>query len=298
MPPKKQPTQATTTRTTTLPPCEFTTPCPAPSEASNPRRKVISHLFGRNKHATKRFPEHVWVHYCRQHYQRARYRVEWPATQCELLMVVLGRMERWGGVQAWEVVLRKREMDRLKEMGEVVPSSPTTATATATATTSTSTSTTPAHSDPTTYVNDSRGNEHDHITPSPMSISPSPMSSGPTTTTMTPSSTSSTGRRRKPTVTASPVPRWLLAKLGSDKSFTDLRDLVRHVREDIADSMGAEAEAAGGRVVFPDIELLPTFQPWVLEPVKMRRRRSGGRGRGGRGKKGSRVNGKGGVKRI
>ncbi|KAH2524907.1 hypothetical protein KXW97_003218, partial [Aspergillus fumigatus] len=77
-------------------------------------RKLISHIFGRNKTSTKLFPSTVWVHYCRKHYQRARYRSRaWPFTQCELLLDSLGRMEAWGGVESFEVVLRRREMERL-----------------------------------------------------------------------------------------------------------------------------------------------------------------------------------------
>ncbi|GAB1200199.1 hypothetical protein APSETT444_009566 [Aspergillus pseudonomiae] len=214
------------------PPCEFTNPCPAidDEKANNPRRKVISHIFGRNKYATKRFPDHVWVHYCRQHYQRARYRVEWPVTQCELLMVVLGRMERWGGVSGWEVVLRKREVQRLKgEDGggeEVI----------------TATTTTGA------------GGRH---------------SSSSAFSGLTPVQ-GQCGRRRKPTIVASPVADWLLREVGRDKSFADLRDLVRRVREDMDSLRGRGVPAR--RIVFPDIELLPTFQSWVLAPVTKGRR--------------------------
>ncbi|KAE8413366.1 hypothetical protein BDV36DRAFT_304244 [Aspergillus pseudocaelatus] len=257
-----------------LPPCEFTTPCPAAtdddSKTNNPRRKVISHIFGRNKYATKRFPDHVWVHYCRQHYQRARYRVEWPVTQCELLMVVLGRMERWGGVLGWEVVLRKREVERLKVMedgGEV---------------TSTSTSYTTATTEcDLTMLSSGSGS-------SSAFAGLAPVGDGARVQ-------GECGRRRKPTIVASPVPGWLLGEVGRDKSFADLRDLVRRVRGEM-DSLRGQGVPAR-RIVFPDIELLPTFQPWVLAPAKKRQRcgrRDAGRGKkGGNGKKGSRVNGKG-----
>ncbi|KAB8253286.1 hypothetical protein BDV35DRAFT_3095 [Aspergillus flavus] len=268
MPPKPKPRKENQPQEEPLPPCEFTFPCPATDDkANNPRRKVISHIFGRNKYATKRFPDHVWVHYCRQHYQRVRYRVEWPVTQCELLMVVLGRMERWGGVKGWDVVLRKREVERLKgeDGGEGTS-------------TSTSTSTT----------------ECDLITLSSGSGSSSACVG------FTTDEGGEHGRRRKPNIVASPVPGWLLREVGSDKSFADLRDLVRRVREDMDSLRGRGVPAR--RVVFPDIELLPTFQSWVLAPAKKRRRsvrRDVGRGKkGGIGEKVSRVNGKGAVKRV
>ncbi|KAE8164002.1 hypothetical protein BDV40DRAFT_124989 [Aspergillus tamarii] len=282
MPPKprkEKPKEKETQEEPLLPPCEFTTPCPAAtdddSKTNNPRRKVISHIFGRNKYATKRFPDHVWVHYCRQHYQRARYRVDWPVTQCELLMVVLGRMERWGGVSGWEVVLRKREVERLKVVkhgGEVTSS--TSSTSSTTTTTATST-----ECDLTTLSSGSGS--------SSSFAELAPVGDGARVQ-------GEYGRRRKPTIVASPVPGWLLREVGRDKCFADLRDLVRRVRGEM-DSLRGQGVPAR-RIVFPDIELLPTFQPWVLTPVK-RRQRSGRRD-AGRVKKGARVNGKGAMKNV
>lgn len=98
--------------------CEFTSPCTLDDEAPDgPHfRKVISHVFGRNKSSTKLIPEGVWVHYCRKHYQRARYRThQWPFTQCTLILESLNRMQDWGGVKSFELVLRRREVQRLEE---------------------------------------------------------------------------------------------------------------------------------------------------------------------------------------
>ncbi|OGM40604.1 hypothetical protein ABOM_010672 [Aspergillus bombycis] len=245
------------------PPCEFTTPCPATDDGktNNPRRKVISHIFGRNKYATKRFPDHVWVHYCRQHYQRARYRVEWPVTQCELLMVVLGRMERWGGVSGWEVVLRKREVQRLKgeDGGEEVISA---------AATTTGAGDRYSGGCCKDYREGEDGDESDPTT-TPSSGSGSSSASSGFTPVGGHGVQDQCGRRRKPTIVASPVPGWLLREVGRDKSFADLRGLVRRVREDMDSLRGRGVPAR--RIVFPDIELLPTFQSWVL----LRRRRGG-----------------------
>lgn len=95
--------------------CEFTTPCRMnPSPDGMHFRKVISHIFGRNKATTKLFPTSVWVHFCRKHYQRARYRADqWPFTQCELLLDSLRRMEEWNGVENFKLVLRRREQLRV-----------------------------------------------------------------------------------------------------------------------------------------------------------------------------------------
>lgn len=97
--------------------CEFSDPCNMdPSPDGMHFRKVISHIFGRNKASTKLFPNWVWVQYCRKHYQRARYRADqWPFTQCELLLEGLDRMKRWDGVKSFELILRRREVLRLEE---------------------------------------------------------------------------------------------------------------------------------------------------------------------------------------
>lgn len=58
--------------------------------------------------------EYVWARYCRQHYQRARYRTEtWIFMQCELLLQSLDRMQSWGLVESFELPLRRREAERI-----------------------------------------------------------------------------------------------------------------------------------------------------------------------------------------
>ncbi|KAJ5864883.1 uncharacterized protein N7529_006799 [Penicillium soppii] len=101
--------------------CEFAAPCRLNGSPDGFHfRKVVSHVFGRNKAVTKIFPQEVWVHYCRKHYQRARYRArQWPFTQCDLLVESLRRMEEWNGVGSWDLELRRREKDRVSaEKGE------------------------------------------------------------------------------------------------------------------------------------------------------------------------------------
>ncbi|CAG7924589.1 unnamed protein product [Penicillium olsonii] len=97
--------------------CEFAAPCRMDASPDGLHfRKVVSHVFGRNKAVTKIFPQEVWVHYCRKHYQRARYRADqWPFTQCDLLMESLRRMEEWNGVIDFELTLRRREKIRVAE---------------------------------------------------------------------------------------------------------------------------------------------------------------------------------------
>lgn len=91
-------------------------------------RKAISHIFGRNKMCTRLIPDEVWVHYCRKHYQRARYRnpKEYAKCQCDLVQEQLDRIHAWsennrvnrqnsGVVQDWTLAIRKRELKRQEE---------------------------------------------------------------------------------------------------------------------------------------------------------------------------------------
>lgn len=102
--------------------CEFAGTCHMETGCEKHFRKIISHVFGRNKAATKCFPPSVWVLYCRKHYQRARYRaVQWPFTQCDLLIESLRRMEEWGGVVSFRLILRRREQERVNKVDEDTP---------------------------------------------------------------------------------------------------------------------------------------------------------------------------------
>jgi len=89
-------------------------------------RKAVSHIFGRNKMCTRRIPEHIWVWYCRKHYQRARYRnaKEWARTlQYDLVSRQIKRLQEWseensrsgegGIVKDYRLAVRKREQKRL-----------------------------------------------------------------------------------------------------------------------------------------------------------------------------------------
>ncbi|CZT05120.1 uncharacterized protein RAG0_11344 [Rhynchosporium agropyri] len=91
-------------------------------------RKAISHIFGRNKMCTRLIPARVWVHYCRKHYQRSRYRnpKEYAKLQCDLVQTQIRRVHEWsvenaarglpGVVQDWGLAIRKREQKRLDEI--------------------------------------------------------------------------------------------------------------------------------------------------------------------------------------
>ncbi|KAK0387243.1 hypothetical protein NLU13_5556 [Sarocladium strictum] len=95
--------------------CIFVDKC----ATNSPIRKSVSHFFGRNKGTTLQIPEHIWLVYCRQHYQRLRYRLgqKYALHQLDLVKVVIHRIERWGKdnkakndgaeVLDWQIMLRK-----------------------------------------------------------------------------------------------------------------------------------------------------------------------------------------------
>lgn len=214
--PSKKEQNADTNSDGFTPVCEYSTPCPMSTGSEGVYfRKVVSHLFGRNKTSTKLFPNHIWVYYCRRHYQRARYRAEqWPFVQAELLLQTLERMEEWGQVESFELRLRRRETLR-------------------------------AHPEQTTTT-------------------------GCTTN----------GRRRPITISA-PVPSWLHAEVGKDKTFNDIRRIVERIRAYLAqvqqdeapktDTKGTARNTAcrSSSLHFPDIEFLPIFRRQFLKEAKL-----------------------------
>ncbi|KAI1171381.1 hypothetical protein F4777DRAFT_565637 [Nemania sp. FL0916] len=104
-------------------------------ETGSVLRKAISHIFGRNKLCTRLIPDHVWVHFCRKHYQRSRYRDtrEYARRQCSLISQQIRKIHDWSEenkkkgpdmvVKNWTLTLRKREKSRLDEMPRKRPHS-------------------------------------------------------------------------------------------------------------------------------------------------------------------------------
>jgi hypothetical protein len=105
--------------------CMFVDPCDTGSQL----RKAISHIFGRNKMCTRLIPDEIWVHYCRKHYQRSRYRdpKRYANVQSSLVLQQICQIHEWseenrhngraGVVESWGLAVRKREQKRLDEMG-------------------------------------------------------------------------------------------------------------------------------------------------------------------------------------
>jgi hypothetical protein len=92
------------------PTCMYIDDC----DTDSPQRKAISHMI----------PEHLWVHLCRKHYQRCRYRDQnkWAKVQCDLVQLQIRRIHDWSlenqhdpnGIRlvGWSLTMRKREKVR------------------------------------------------------------------------------------------------------------------------------------------------------------------------------------------
>lgn len=237
--------------------CEFS---PCKTGANSDPRKVISHIFGRNKTVTKRFPPHVWVHYCRQHYQRARYRAsDWAVTQCQLVLVSLARMEEWsssasgesagdgnagagdgGGdwIKGFRVVLRRRVHRSLRLPGDGDDYGD--ARAGKRNPNPTSTSTSPAQSTRKSTLRQTRSTTAAAAsTTSPAAVQQeSSSTSTPPPTKKASKKATKKGKkgnknRKKPTITPNPVPGWLRAEtsISAVRSFAEIRDIVGRLKD-------------------------------------------------------------------
>lgn len=98
------------------PKCSYCSIC----TTGSPLRKVVSHIFGRNKLSTRQIPKNVWVYYCRKHYQRSRYRNPRGFARQQVLLVKrqCERLELWGGVKDWVIKVRRREELRMNREGD------------------------------------------------------------------------------------------------------------------------------------------------------------------------------------
>lgn len=80
-------------------------------------RKVVSHVFGRNKKCTRDLPKDAWILWCRKHYQRFKYRAEddgnWMIQQLKFVREQLNGFERLSNVVSWDVTLRKAEQSAI-----------------------------------------------------------------------------------------------------------------------------------------------------------------------------------------
>ncbi|KAK2877836.1 hypothetical protein FQN49_001154 [Arthroderma sp. PD_2] len=266
--------------------CQFDETC---STGSSHYRKVISHIFGRNKKCTVNIPDSVWIYYCRKHYQRARYRNdEWPFMQCRLAIDTISNMRAWGGVESFDLTLRRREEQRgpgepqgndldhqqdndnssapvttsagpqeelqVASATSSSPSRPSAASGFAAINHQPSTSEGPAKPDnesddePGSDIND--GN----VDNAPATAS-DPQASTSTTTTAAAATAFVPTKKRSPKSIPRPVPDWLHGCVGAKKSFDEILQVLNDLRTYFL-GLTANSEAA----FFPDIEILPNLR--------------------------------------
>ncbi|KAG8529577.1 uncharacterized protein KY384_006214 [Bacidia gigantensis] len=89
-------------------PCVAVTNCVT---GNDDMRKVVSHVFGRNKRSTSLLPADAWLRWCRNHYQRKCYRgkVEgnWHLQQLGVVREQLARFEETRLVASFDIYLTR-----------------------------------------------------------------------------------------------------------------------------------------------------------------------------------------------
>lgn len=97
-------------------------------------------------------------------------------------------------------------------------------------------------------------------------------------------------KRKRPVIEAAPVPAWLREEVGASKSFDDVRGIIYRLQDHLT---RLHDEGRLSEIRFPDIEILPSFQNWVLDKAadttaranKQRRGANSGGGGGGGGQR-------------
>ena len=89
----------------------------------SPFRRTISAFFGRNKKGGRDVPVRIWLHICRKHYQRTKYRDKdkYVNAQCNRIEAQFDRLEEWSNatleanqgphIDYWTIALGKKEAD-------------------------------------------------------------------------------------------------------------------------------------------------------------------------------------------
>ncbi|KAG5287199.1 ORP1, hypothetical pathogenicity factor [Histoplasma ohiense] len=247
------------------------------STESNHYRKVISHIFGRNKKCTVNIPEHVWIYYCRKHYQRARYRTaEWPFRQCDLAIETIQNMLAWGGVESFNLQLRRRETwrttiqanesnkddenDKADDEEDIPDAKAEDHKAGESSPSGMAGTFTPINHNRSISSReeigeaDYDGNEEQHGAKSLMCNTPT---EDITTTT------TDRKKKRSPTIIPRPVPGWLHTRVGPYKTFNEILSILHDLRAHLAEIVHQEQIPH-----FPDIEILPNLYPLAVTPSR------------------------------
>ncbi|KAL1996481.1 hypothetical protein VTN49DRAFT_8081 [Thermomyces lanuginosus] len=257
--------------------CEYVSECSLNAgDANAPLRKCVSHIFGRNKSCTRIIPDHLWVWYCRKHYQRVKYRQgDWVMKQCELIMETLRRLREWNGVESYRIRRRKREQKRQLKLLEQANSDHSHADH---PTTTTTTITTRDEASNNKNINHNNNNKKPKRSPV---NKPSPIES-------------------------EKIQQFLDQTLTLDETdafvhmiYEDLKEKIKHDQETYRQEDGdrkkrRDAKQRLREVTFPDLEILPNFKPSVVGAA---RANVDGAAKNDNGKL-ARVSKKGGVKKL
>lgn len=231
-------TKATSDEASTVPDCQFNeAPCPTESPY---RRKVVSHIFGRNKKCTRALPDWVWTYYCRKHYQRAKYRMNgWGVHQSELAIRAVENMHEWGGVESFNLQLRRREADRTsKQENDTAADTETSPNTANSAAREASLSMSPGQHSITS------ANDLSSPSPAPQAVSPFDGS-----------------KKKGPTIVPCPVPKWLSDLAGKNKTYDEILSILETLRCELT-PLSDEPDTVPD---FPDIEILPNIKPEYVE---------------------------------
>ncbi|KAK2759895.1 hypothetical protein FQN54_002629 [Arachnomyces sp. PD_36] len=233
--------KTTTGGSAELPICRFNEePCPTQSVY---HRKVVSHIFGRNKKCTRALPDGIWTYYCRKHYQRAKYRMNgWGVHQSELAIRAVENMDAWGGVESFNLQLRRREADRANKLDNDAPTS----------------------------AADAESAANTAASEASMSMSPEPDSavdindlSSASPTSLSASSPAGT-KKKSPRIVPCPAPKWLRDIAGNHKTFDEIIQILDTLRVELA-PLTDEPDTVPD---FPDIEILPNIKPEYMDAVE------------------------------
>lgn len=241
------------------------------STESTHYRKVISHIFGRNKKCTVNVPDSVWIYYCRKHYQRARYRTgEWPFRQCDLAIDTIHNMRAWGGVESFNLKLRRRESRR--PSGEAAnhgdyqqngsargsPRQDEDQVRMELTVKSTENGFTAINEIPSTLEAPVNSNATE-------SDSTDEAAAEPTGDHMMFAANDTSKKKRSPRSVPRPVPDWLHGRVGNNVSFDDTLQVLYDLRDHLL-----RCTERGEQAHFPDIEVLPNLrrQPPSRQPKK------------------------------
>ena len=211
------------------------------------------------------------MHYCRKHYQRARYRSkEWPFTQCDLLLDSLDRMEEWRGVRCFEVVLRKREVERRGDVSAPGPSNGDRAVGAGEKALPSPVDSEPEDAETAGNAGVEAGTgDDDGDDDQDADYGQRRRRHGPPSQAKRGGGGAQSKRRRKPIIAPAPVPGWLRHEVGPQKSFDEVRGVVQRLRDYLT---RLQDEGREDEIRFPDIEILPSFETWVLEGAAARRK--------------------------